>query len=150
MIIQFGFLEGSMKTIDITFDVYSDTPVGKDPDAHSSTLRTYHKFLWDKSLPNGSRFFLMIKLLDFFTITLSQESFFYQVIQSATHTAQVPGLIKKCHILLAISLKKKRTTFLKYAALSVHILFFHRKELIINLQSMVKGVLNMRLKIDLI
>ena len=47
-----------MKTIDITFDVYSDTPIGKDPDAYSSTLRTYHKFLWDKSLPNGSRFFL--------------------------------------------------------------------------------------------
>jgi len=47
-----------MKTIDISFDVYSDTPLGKDPDTYSLTLRKYHKHLWDKSLPNGVRFIL--------------------------------------------------------------------------------------------
>ena len=41
------------ETIDINFDVYSDTPEGKDPDSFSPTLRKYHKILWSKSLPNG-------------------------------------------------------------------------------------------------
>jgi hypothetical protein len=42
--------------IDISFDVFSDTPVGRDPDAHSPTLKRYHKLLWSKSLPNGGYF----------------------------------------------------------------------------------------------
>jgi len=44
--------------VDITFNVYSDTPIGKDPDSYSSTLRNYHKFLWSKTLPNGVHFHL--------------------------------------------------------------------------------------------
>ena len=44
------------KFIDITFDFRTDTPTGKDPDALSPTLRSYHKFLWSKSLPNGVLF----------------------------------------------------------------------------------------------
>lgn len=28
-----------MTDIDINFDMYSDTPTGKDPDAYSATLR---------------------------------------------------------------------------------------------------------------
>ena len=39
--------------IDITFDFRSDTPQGKDPDAFSPKLRTYHKILWSKPLPSG-------------------------------------------------------------------------------------------------
>jgi len=42
--------------IDTTFNVYSDTPPGRDPDSKSATLRSYHKFLWSKSLPNGKPF----------------------------------------------------------------------------------------------
>ncbi|MEI8374990.1 MAG: hypothetical protein WCJ35_19370 [Planctomycetota bacterium] len=44
------------KFIDITFDFRTDTPPGKDPDALSPTLRSYHKFLWSKPLPNGVLF----------------------------------------------------------------------------------------------
>ena len=44
--------------IDITFNVFSDTPEGKDPDSFSSTLRKYHKILWSKSLPNNKEFHL--------------------------------------------------------------------------------------------
>ena len=47
-----------MNNIDINFDVYSDTPEGKDPDSCSSTLRNYHKFLWSKRLPNKEEFCL--------------------------------------------------------------------------------------------
>jgi len=42
--------------IDITFDFRRDTPDGKDPDTHSTTLRRYHKLLWSKRLPSGEFF----------------------------------------------------------------------------------------------
>jgi len=44
--------------IDTMFDVYSDTPTGRDPDSHSATLRRYHKMLWSKRLPDGTLFAL--------------------------------------------------------------------------------------------
>lgn len=44
--------------IDIAFNVYSDTPEGKDPDTWSPTLRKYHQTLWNKRLPNGKTFSL--------------------------------------------------------------------------------------------
>jgi hypothetical protein len=42
--------------IDITFDFWSDTPPGKDPDTFSPTLRSYHQLLWSKPLPSGELF----------------------------------------------------------------------------------------------
>ena len=45
-----------MTLIDIHFDVFSDTPKGKDPDSYSATLRKYHQILWSKPFPNGIRF----------------------------------------------------------------------------------------------
>ena len=45
-----------MSIIDINFNVFSDTPEGKDPDSFSPTLRKYHQILWSKPLPNGARF----------------------------------------------------------------------------------------------
>ena len=45
-----------MNLIDISFDVFTDTPKGKDADSHSPTLRKYHKLLWSKRLPNGVKF----------------------------------------------------------------------------------------------
>ena len=50
------------ETIDINFDVYSDTPEGKDPDSFSQTLRKYHKILWSKSLPNNKEFNLNLDI----------------------------------------------------------------------------------------
>lgn len=41
--------------IDITFNVYTDAN-GGDPDSTSPTLRSYHKILWSKTLPNGQTF----------------------------------------------------------------------------------------------
>ena len=45
--------------IDINFDFRSDSPLNKDPDAYSPTLRNYHKLLWSKPLPNGHFFELV-------------------------------------------------------------------------------------------
>ena len=47
--------------IDITFDVRSDAK-NKDPDSHSATLRSYHRALWSKTLPNGKYLLLDEKL----------------------------------------------------------------------------------------
>ena len=38
--------------LDTCFDVRTDSK-GKDPDASSETLKSYHQFLWSKPLPNG-------------------------------------------------------------------------------------------------
>ncbi len=43
--------------IDTSFNVYSDAN-GGDPDITSPTLRSYHKYLWSKHLPNGKLFTL--------------------------------------------------------------------------------------------
>ena len=47
---------GPGEAIDITFDFRSDTPLGRDPDALSPTLRSYHQLLWSKPLPSGALF----------------------------------------------------------------------------------------------
>ena len=46
------------KEIDVTFDFRSDTPTGKDPDTFSPTLRSTHRRLWGRPLPNGALFHL--------------------------------------------------------------------------------------------
>lgn len=46
--------------IDTTFNVYSDAKDG-DPDSTSPTLRSYHRILWSKPLPNGKTFELSDK-----------------------------------------------------------------------------------------
>jgi len=40
--------------IDTSFDFRSDSN-GKDPDTHSATLRSYHRYLWSKRLPIGEQ-----------------------------------------------------------------------------------------------
>jgi hypothetical protein len=44
--------------IDTSFDFRKDTPgyPKKDPDVYSPTLRRYHKLLWSRALPGGTRF----------------------------------------------------------------------------------------------
>jgi hypothetical protein len=47
-------LRDKILQIDTSFDFRNDSN-GKDPDAHSPTLRKYHRFLWSKQLPIGER-----------------------------------------------------------------------------------------------
>jgi hypothetical protein len=47
--------------IDTNFNFLSDTPVGKDIDAYSPTLKQFHKTLWNKPLPGGAQFELSDK-----------------------------------------------------------------------------------------
>jgi hypothetical protein len=45
-------LRDEILQIDTSFNFRNDSN-GKDPDAHSQTLRKYHRFLWSKQLPIG-------------------------------------------------------------------------------------------------
>ena len=45
-------IASTLKEIDVNFDVQSDSH-GKDPDYASATMKSYHKLLWSKPLPNG-------------------------------------------------------------------------------------------------
>lgn len=45
----------SVTRIDVSFDFRSETPVGRDLDRYSPTLKAYHRILWSKPLPNGAR-----------------------------------------------------------------------------------------------
>ena len=60
LIIRIGQIK--MNTvIDVNFNFGSDTPPNKDPDVYSKTLKTYHRKLWSKTLPNGTEFILKEK-----------------------------------------------------------------------------------------
>jgi hypothetical protein len=80
-------------TIDTTFDVYSDTPTGRDPDSHSPTLRRYHKTLWSKPLPDGSAFSLSDQYPKRYLLHKSQRGEFSLSSDSLGHTT---GMSKQC------------------------------------------------------
>jgi hypothetical protein len=72
--------------IDITFDFRSDTPAGKDPDTYSPTLRKYHKYLWNKPLPNGDIFKLDDSKDGIYLFHHSKLGEFHLSSDTATHT----------------------------------------------------------------
>ncbi len=75
-----------LANIDIDFDFRSDTPVGKDPDSYSSTLRRYHKFLWSKPLPSGTMFTLSDTTPNIYLHHNSELGEFFLSSDSAIHT----------------------------------------------------------------
>ena len=76
----------SANYIDINFDFRTDTPPGKDPDALSPTLRSYHKLMWSKPLPNGSLFSLDDSKNKAYLYHQSELGEFYLSSDSAIHT----------------------------------------------------------------
>lgn len=75
-----------MNKIDITFDFRTDTPPNKDPDALSPTLRSYHKLLWSKPLPNGVYFGLDDTQFNVYLHHQSELGEFFLSSDSAIHT----------------------------------------------------------------
>ena len=84
--------------IDITFDMFSDTPEGKDPDTWSPTLRKYHQILWNKRLPNGTIFSLDLETrqllhhrsqLGEFYLSSDSIGHTYSKIKSMTHIVEL-------------------------------------------------------------
>ena len=76
----------SANYIDINFDFRTDTPLGKDPDAFSPTLRSYHKLLWSKLLPNGALFTLDDAKDNVYLYHQSELGEFFLSSDSAIHT----------------------------------------------------------------
>lgn len=72
--------------IDTTFNVYSDTPVGKDPDSYSPTLRNYHSMLWSKPLPTGEIFALSSDFRGAYLHHASELGEFFLSSDAITHT----------------------------------------------------------------
>ena len=73
-------------SIDINFDFRTDTPKGKDPDALSPTLRSYHKLLWSKPLPSGKLFNLDDTRSGVYLHHKSNLGEFFLSSDTATHT----------------------------------------------------------------
>lgn len=72
--------------IDTSFDVYSDTPVGKDPDQWSPTLRRFHAHLWSKPLADGHHFTLSTKTRGAYLHHISSRGEFILSSDSIGHT----------------------------------------------------------------
>lgn len=72
-------------TIDIRFNVYSDAKSG-DPDSTSPTLRSYHKMLWSKQLPNGEYFELTDKKRGAYLFHKSRLGEYYLGSDAITHS----------------------------------------------------------------
>jgi hypothetical protein len=70
--------------IDITYNVYTDAN-GGDPDCTSATLRSYHKTLWSKPLPNG-RTFELDKKSGAYLYHISELGEFYLGSDAITHS----------------------------------------------------------------
>lgn len=71
--------------IDTTFNVYTDAN-GGDPDSTSPTLRSYHKILWSKPLPNGLNFELSDKKFGAYLYHKSILGEFYLGSDAITHS----------------------------------------------------------------
>ena len=77
--------DNEMNTIDIAFDFRSDSS-GKDPDSHSATLKSYHKKIWSKQLPNGDAFNLQDDLKGTYLYHQSPRSLIHLSSDSITHS----------------------------------------------------------------
>lgn len=75
-----------MVGIDVTYQMFLDTPAGKDPDSHSPTLRRYHQTLWNKRLPTGDHFGLSIEHPNAYLYHQSGQSEFFLSSDSITHS----------------------------------------------------------------
>lgn len=73
------------KIIDTNFKTYSDAK-GGDPDSKSPTLRNYHKILWNKALPNGTRFEMTDKKSGAYLYHNSENGEFYLGSDAIAHS----------------------------------------------------------------
>ena len=71
--------------IDTTFNVFTDAN-GGDPDSTSPTLRNYHKLLWSKQLPNGTKFELSTNKSGVYLYHKSENGEFFLGSDAITHS----------------------------------------------------------------
>jgi hypothetical protein len=71
--------------IDIGYDFRTDAN-GGDVDKHSATLRSYHKILWNKNLPNGNTFCLDDTKEDVYLYYKTEKQEYFLSSDSIVHT----------------------------------------------------------------
>lgn len=81
--------------IDTAFDMYTDTPLGGDPDQHSDTLRRYHALLWSKPLPDGRPFTLSTETPGAYLHHSSERSEFVLASDAIAHTYRYSKLVAR-------------------------------------------------------
>jgi hypothetical protein len=106
--------------IDIDFDFYSDTPLGKDPDSYSPTLRRYHIHLWSKLLPQGRYF----NLTDKFPKVLHHQSELGEFFLSSDSIGHSYSKVKSMsHIIGQVSSDEIRSFFETCSTIGGYIVF---------------------------
>jgi len=108
-------------SININFDFYSDTPPKKDPDAHSPTLRKYHKMLWSKPLPNGQLFSLVDTKPRTYLYYLSNNDEFYLGSDAITHSYR--NIKRMSHIISQVPSEKVNSLFSIGSTIGAYIIF---------------------------
>lgn len=99
------------KIIDIQYDMRTDAS-RRDPDAHSATLRKYHKLLWNKPLPNGKMFALHDNIPGTYLHHKSDLGEFFLSSDSIVHTYS--GWKRTANIIAQVP-KQAREDFLRQA-----------------------------------
>lgn len=74
-----------MTIIDTSFNFHKDSN-GLDPDKYSPTLKSFHKKLWSKSLPNGKAFVLNDDKINAYLYHKSELGLFYLGSDAITHS----------------------------------------------------------------
>lgn len=107
--------------IDISFDFHSETPLGKDPDSFSPTLRLYHKILWSKPLPNGQMFELTNTRPKAYLHHESDLGEFYLSSDAITHSYQ--NTKKIAHIIKEIPSEHVKALYKYGSTIGAYIVF---------------------------
>ena len=107
--------------IDINFDFRSDTPSNKDIDAHSPTLRRYHKYLWSKDLPNGTEFELDDNTPKAYLHHKSDLGEFFLSSDAITHSYR--HVKKMAHIISQVPKEKVESLYKKGCTIGAYIIF---------------------------
>ncbi|WOJ93809.1 hypothetical protein R0135_01250 [Congregibacter variabilis] len=111
--------------IDTNFDFRTDTPTGKDPDAHSRTLRTYHKLLWSKTLPCGQVFELDDSIRGHYLLDRSSIGEFSLTSDAITHSYKYVKRMQ--HIIGALPLDYVESLFSRGCTIGSYIVFPGKK-----------------------
>ena len=128
--------------LDINFDFYSDTPPNKDPDSYSPTLRSYHKLLWSKPLPNGALFDFLDSTPDGYLHHESELGEFFFSSDAITHSYK--HVIRMAHVISQIPPEEVDSLFRHGSTIGAYIIFPSNK---INNKPTINGMRGINSKI---
>ena len=113
----------NLTKIDTSFNFHTDSN-GLDPDKYSPTLKSFHKKLWSKSLPNGKVFILNDDDINAYLYHKSELGVFYLGSDAITHSYKNQKRKKE----LISQVKKESQQLFDYGScMASYLLFPNRK-----------------------